>query len=130
MNRIINSHSSEEISREESIGLVRGTWPLEKGTTIKNAPNTANQEPREAGTWIGFWKWQTGHQLPEYCPICGRRMMKEETFGCHIKYKGNEDNQYKYRKDVYIIPACQACNNVPPETEMKLMRGVVAVEVK
>ena len=70
---------------------------------------TSGLKAPDGSKWIEYWEKQTGLEIPEICPCCGKETKENEFVGAHV---------FKYieyalagKRQKYITPTCQYCND-------------------
>lgn len=80
---------------------------LSQKVPVRHAVNTTEDEPKEGGSWIDYWKVHMFCQPPKSCPCCRQPFTQERVMvGAHVN-KVFEPNFAKHR---YIVPVCDTCN--------------------
>lgn len=89
---------------------------LKAGDCVFNAHDTAEQKSYTGMSWIDYWKYMTGKDLPKFCPFCKKPLNAEDANGCHIMIPQGIELQLgikaedKVCRPMYIIPGHHKCN--------------------
>lgn len=94
--------------------LRNGVEPLNKGTVVRNAKDTAGDESPEENAWIRYWERVVGKMRPTECPNenCPNKGKTVKFDGAHVLVNGFSDEM--------IIPLCTTCNRSKKKGPMTL----------
>lgn len=74
---------------------------------VRHAVKTTEDEPKEGGSWISYWKAHIPYQPPKFCPCCKQPFTSDNpVVGGHV----NRVFEQNFVKREYIVPVCDTCN--------------------
>lgn len=97
---------------------------LHKGDIVKNAEETAGDEPIVGdGVWLEYWEAASGKAIPDNCPCCNVPLDRDtrNIHGTHIELEEGGT--------CFIVPTCNSCNGKHGESlTINYVDEIVAVE--
>ena len=79
---------------------------------VRNLNGTADNPARAPyDSWIGFWKANSGKNIPQYCPKCNKLLT--DAVGAHV-----QKASWYYDRHWYIVPICRGCNQANTSFEV------------
>ena len=80
---------------------------LSNMVVVRHAVNTTEDEPKEGGSWINYWKAHMPYQPPKFCPCCKKIFTSDNpVVGGHVNRIFEQD----FVKREYIVAVCDTCN--------------------